>query len=44
MLKRAMQKKPQTFAEQFHGIFTTQVQLAIIGGLLGVIAMKLMGL
>jgi hypothetical protein len=39
-----MQKEPKIIAAKFHSIFTTQVQLAIIGGLLGMIAMKLMGL
>jgi hypothetical protein len=38
-----MQKKPQTLAEQFNSIFTTQVLMAIIGGLLGIIAMRFMG-
>ena len=39
-----MQKKPDGFAEKFHSIFTIQVQLAMIGGLVGVITMKLLGL
>jgi hypothetical protein len=43
MLKSAMQKKPQTVAAKFHSVFTTQVLLGIIGGLLGMIALRLMG-
>jgi len=38
-----MQKPPKIIAEKFHSIFNTQFQLAIIGGLLGLIAMKLVG-
>jgi hypothetical protein len=37
-----MQKKPRTLAAQFNSIFTTQVLMAIIGGLLGIIAMRFM--
>jgi hypothetical protein len=39
-----MQKEPKIIAAKFHSIFTTQVQLAIIGALLGVITIKLMGM
>jgi hypothetical protein len=44
MLKSSMQKEPKIIAEKFHSIFTTRVQLSIIGGLLGIIAMRMMGL
>ena len=44
MLKRTMQKKPQTFTEQFNSFFTSQMLLAIIGTLLGIIAVRLLGL
>jgi len=36
-----MNKKPQTFASAFQGIFTTRVLLIIAGALLGVIAGRL---
>jgi len=39
-----MQKELKIIAAKFHSVFTTQVQLAIIGGLFGMIAMKLMGI
>ena len=38
-----MKKEPKIIAAKSHSVFTTQVQLAIIGGLLGMIAMKPMG-
>jgi predicted PurR-regulated permease PerM len=44
MLKSIMQKNPETIVAKFHSIFTTQVLLAIIGGLIGIIAMRLMGI
>jgi hypothetical protein len=40
----AMKKKPETALEQFNSFFTTQVLMGIIGGLLGIIAMRLMSL
>jgi hypothetical protein len=43
MLKSAMQKQPKIIAAKFHAIFNTQFQVATIGGLLGLIVMKLMG-
>jgi hypothetical protein len=36
-----MNKKPQSFAATFQGIFTTRVLLAIAGTLLGIIAGRL---
>jgi len=42
-VESTMQKKPPTFAETFHNIFNTHVLLGIICGLLGVIAVRLMG-
>jgi hypothetical protein len=44
MVQRAMQKEPQTIAAKFNSIFTTKVLVAIIGGLLGLVTMRLMGL
>ena len=44
MLKSTVQKQPKIIAAKFHSVFTTQVQLAIIGGLLGIITMRLMGM
>jgi hypothetical protein len=38
-----MQKKPDSFAAKFHEFFTTRLLLGIIGGLLGMIAMRLVG-
>ena len=39
-----MQKEPQTIAAKFNSIFTTKVLVAIIGGLLGLVTMRLMGI
>jgi len=39
-----MQKEPQTIAAKFNSILTTKVLVAIIGGLLGLVTMRLMGL
>jgi hypothetical protein len=38
-----MQKQPKIIAAKFHAIFTTQVQMAVIGCLLGLILTKWMG-
>jgi hypothetical protein len=38
-----MQKEPKIIAAKFHAVFTTQVQLVIIGCLLGLITMRLVG-
>jgi hypothetical protein len=43
MLKSTMQKEPKIVAAKFHAIFNTRFQLALIGALLGMIAVKLMG-
>jgi flagellar motor component MotA len=43
MLRSAMKKKPETALEQFNSFFPARVLMGIIGGLLGVIAMRLMG-
>jgi hypothetical protein len=38
-----LQKKPETVAAIINSLFPTQVLLGIIGGLLGMIIMRLMG-
>jgi hypothetical protein len=38
-----MHKKPETIAAKFNSIFTTQTLVMIIGGLLGVIATRMLG-
>ena len=44
MLQSTMQKPPETFTQKFQSVFTTQVLLAIIGILMGVIVARIIGI
>jgi hypothetical protein len=44
MLKNIMQKKPKIIAEKFHEFFNKQFQLGVIGALLGLIAVRFVGM